>query len=272
MNLSKLDCPGCGAVLKETNGKAICEFCGSEVIIESRTIENISQSFIKTIQHNSEITLEAIKSSNETTKMTEELSTLQTQLSNLRSEKRSLSFENKQSRTHNTQLQQIDEEERQVIARINLLQSALYPKQGNSAAVWAPISIEGQKSGVVTFFLALFLGMLGVHRFYTGHKNLGILYLVTGGGFGIGWGIDLLLLLFGAYKDADGIPLTSIGSIGIKTIVVLFVGTGILSSIEAINPDPPSLLVLGAYAIPIILVNGKMIWNVAKPLFQKTTK
>ncbi len=41
MDVSKLDCPGCGAFLKEVNGIAVCEFCGREVIIESKIIENM---------------------------------------------------------------------------------------------------------------------------------------------------------------------------------------------------------------------------------------
>jgi TM2 domain-containing membrane protein YozV len=232
------------------------------------------KSTLNAIQQNSEKKLEAIKSLSENAQMTQELSSLQTQLSNLRSEKRSLGLEKKQTRTHNSQLLQIDEEERQIIARINTLESSLYPKQGNSAAVWAPISLGGQKSGVVAFFLALFLGMFGVHRFYTGHTKLGILYLCTAGVGGMGWIIDLLLLSFNAYKDADGMPLTSIGSIGIKTMVVLFVGTFIRGLfVSAADPNaPPAVLLLLAFGIPLILVNIKMIWKVAKPLLQKKEK
>jgi uncharacterized Zn finger protein (UPF0148 family) len=267
MDLSKLECPGCGAVLKEANGKAVCDFCGREVILELKTIESISKSVINTIQQTSEVTLEAIKSGSETTQMTQELSTLQMQLSNLRREKRSLSIDVKQTRTNRTQLLQIDEEERQVIARINMVQSALYPKHGNSAPEWTPIPLGGQKSGVVAFFLALFLGMFGAHRFYTGHKTLGIIYLFTGGVCGIGWAVDLLLLMFNAYKDADGIPLTSLGSVGKKTIVVLLLGTFMNGLFLSADPNASSAILLLSYGIPLILVNIKAIWKAAKPIF-----
>ena len=52
------------------------------------------------------------------------------------------------------------------------------------------------KNKWVAFFLCLFLGYLGAHKFYEGRIGLGILYLVTLGLFGIGWAIDTIVLLF----------------------------------------------------------------------------
>ena len=48
----------------------------------------------------------------------------------------------------------------------------------------------------VAFFLCLFLGMIGAHKFYDGKTGMGILYLFTGGLFGIGWIIDIVVYLF----------------------------------------------------------------------------
>lgn len=48
----------------------------------------------------------------------------------------------------------------------------------------------------VAFFLCLFLGPYGIHKFYEGKIGMGILYLLTMGIFGIGWIVDLLILLF----------------------------------------------------------------------------
>ena len=47
----------------------------------------------------------------------------------------------------------------------------------------------------VSFFLCLFLGLFGAHKFYEGRPGMGILYILTGGVFGIGWFIDLISLL-----------------------------------------------------------------------------
>ncbi len=63
------------------------------------------------------------------------------------------------------------------------------------------------KSRWAAFFLCLFLGYLGVHRFYVGKAGTGILWLFTVGMFGIGWLVDLLMLLFGGFRDKAGYPL-----------------------------------------------------------------
>ena len=52
------------------------------------------------------------------------------------------------------------------------------------------------KSKWVAFLLCLFLGVLGIHKFYEGRILFGILYLCTGGLVGIGVIIDLIILLF----------------------------------------------------------------------------
>ena len=52
------------------------------------------------------------------------------------------------------------------------------------------------KNKWVAFFLCLFLGFLGAHKFYEGKIGTGILYLLTVGLFGIGWIIDIIILLF----------------------------------------------------------------------------
>lgn len=51
------------------------------------------------------------------------------------------------------------------------------------------------KSQLVALILCILLGLIGVHRFYLGYTGLGILYLLTFGLFGVGWLIDLILLI-----------------------------------------------------------------------------
>lgn len=52
------------------------------------------------------------------------------------------------------------------------------------------------KNKWVSFFLCLFLGFVGAHKFYEGRILLGIVYLFTAGLFGIGILFDLIVLLF----------------------------------------------------------------------------
>lgn len=53
-----------------------------------------------------------------------------------------------------------------------------------------------KKSKWVSFFLCLFFGVFGIHKFYEERILLGILYLFTGGLLGIGVIVDLIILLF----------------------------------------------------------------------------
>lgn len=62
------------------------------------------------------------------------------------------------------------------------------------------------KSRTLTLILLLFLGVWGIHHFYNGRIVLGIFYIFTWGFFGVGWLIDLVLILTGRYKDAKGRP------------------------------------------------------------------
>ena len=65
----------------------------------------------------------------------------------------------------------------------------------------------GSKSFLVTWLLSYFLGGLGVDRFYLGKIGTGVLKLITVGGCGIWWLIDLIMVLAGATKDSDGYAL-----------------------------------------------------------------
>ena len=47
----------------------------------------------------------------------------------------------------------------------------------------------------ITLLLCLFLGCLGVHKFYEGKAGLGVLYIFTLGLFGIGILVDIITIL-----------------------------------------------------------------------------
>jgi restriction system protein len=47
----------------------------------------------------------------------------------------------------------------------------------------------------IAFFLCLFLGYFGIHRYYEGKVVTGIIYTLTFGLCGLGWLFDLVLIL-----------------------------------------------------------------------------
>jgi TM2 domain-containing membrane protein YozV len=64
-----------------------------------------------------------------------------------------------------------------------------------------------QKEWLVALLLSIFVGSLGIDRFYLGYVGLGILKLLTGGGCGIWWLVDLILIVMDKLPDAQGRPL-----------------------------------------------------------------
>ena len=70
----------------------------------------------------------------------------------------------------------------------------------------APAAPE-QKDFLVALLLSIFLGQLGVDRFYMGYIGTGIIKLITLGGCGIWWLVDVILIATKNLKDANGLPL-----------------------------------------------------------------
>lgn len=64
-----------------------------------------------------------------------------------------------------------------------------------------------QKDFLVALLLSIFVGSLGVDRFYLGYVGLGIVKLLTAGGCGVWTIIDIILIAMGKLPDASGQPL-----------------------------------------------------------------
>lgn len=69
------------------------------------------------------------------------------------------------------------------------------------------------KSRLIALLLCVFLGCLGIHRFYAGKIGTGILMLLVSGGplvygvwwpMGIWWIIDVIFIACGSFRDKSG--------------------------------------------------------------------
>ena len=99
----------------------------------------------------------------------------------------------------------------QVQVSSGLVKSETLLRRADAEGAWfraaeAP-GLFSDKEWLVALLLSGFLGTLGIDRFYLGHIGLGILKLVTCGGFGIWWIIDLVMIATGSLKDSKGLPL-----------------------------------------------------------------
>lgn len=72
---------------------------------------------------------------------------------------------------------------------------------GNSDLAYTPT--VSKKSRTVATYLCLFFGYLGIHRFYTGNIVTGLLWLFTLGLGGVGYAMDLLIIVLGKFTDKD---------------------------------------------------------------------
>jgi TM2 domain-containing membrane protein YozV len=69
------------------------------------------------------------------------------------------------------------------------------------------MTMTSDKSKMVALILCILGGFFGLHYFYVGRIGKGLLYLCTAGLFGIGWFIDIIVIVAGGFKDNAGAPL-----------------------------------------------------------------
>ena len=98
-----------------------------------------------------------------------------------------------------------------------------------------PRKPPSSKSRGIATALAATLGVFGVHRFYVGKVGTGLLMLLTGGGMGIWYVYDVIIVASGAFRDADGYALTEWGPEGVGRDHLL--AEEVMEELDALRAD-----------------------------------
>lgn len=99
--------------------------------------------------------------------------------------------------------------------------------------------IQSDKNAWIYAILLCFFGALGIHRFYINKTGTGILYLLTGGVFGVGLFIDFVMIIVSQVRDSSGAVLH--GARSLKTLAIIAFVANIVVIIFVFNSIVPAV-------------------------------
>jgi hypothetical protein len=95
-------------------------------------------------------------------------------------------------------------------AKTKVIQPATQVTDIETNRTFAASQIPGvfsDKEYIIALLFSIFLGYFGIDRFYMGQVGMGIGKLLTGGGCGVWWLIDIILIATRSSNDSAGRPL-----------------------------------------------------------------
>jgi hypothetical protein len=96
-------------------------------------------------------------------------------------------------------------------ARARAIKSNTMIKRADGVGSWFLASeipgVFSDKDWLTTLVISFFVGWFGIDRFYLGYTGLGILKLITFGGCGIWYIVDLIMIAVGNLDDSEHLPL-----------------------------------------------------------------
>jgi TM2 domain-containing membrane protein YozV len=95
-----------------------------------------------------------------------------------------------------------------------------------------------QRHFLAAFFISFMWGMFGADRMYMGYWGLGILKLVTFGGFGIWVIVDLILIMGGYMRDKQGREMLQVAEykkFAARTVLIFAIALGVLTLLTGIE-------------------------------------
>ena len=109
-----------------------------------------------------------------------------------------------------------------------------------------PVNPAPQKSFLLTAIFAILLGFFGVDRFYLGKVGTGVAKLLTCGGAGVWWLIDVILILAGKTVDKANQPLEGntkknrLIAVGILVVILIIGAASPKTTVGAKVSNPES--------------------------------
>lgn len=81
----------------------------------------------------------------------------------------------------------------------------IIPSKNSKASTNSQVLVsEYGSSQLIALLLCVFFGVIGIHRFYLGYPGIAIIQILTFGGCGIWWLVDLIRIILGDLKPKNG--------------------------------------------------------------------